>query len=144
MISLVVLLVVTLTGRALGFVWDGLDSWFEATRFGLVAMFGFTGLSHFSKLREAFIQMVPPIFPAPGSLVTLTGMLELLGAVGLLTPLRTYATLGLALLLVMLLPANVYAARQGVTLGNRPPTPLLLRVPMQMLYFALLLWVAFA
>ncbi len=112
MISLVVLVVVTLISRVLGFVWDSLDSWLEAVRLGLAAMLIITGLSHFSKLREDFVRMVPPIFPAPDALVALTGVLELLGAIGLLiAPLRLYAALGLVLLLVAMLPANVYAAQ---------------------------------
>ncbi len=144
MISLVVLVVVTLISRVLGFVWDSLDSWLEAVRLGLAAMLIITGLSHFSKLREDFVRMVPPIFPAPDALVALTGVLELLGAIGLLiAPLRLYAALGLVLLLVAMLPANVYAARRNIPLADRPPTPLPLRVPLQILYLTLLLWVAF-
>jgi hypothetical protein len=36
--------------------------------------------------------------------------------------------------------ANVSAAQRGVTLRGKPPTPLWLRAPMQILFIALLWW----
>jgi uncharacterized membrane protein len=55
---------------------------------------------------------VPPRLPAPGLLVTVTGVLELLGAAGLLFPgTRTAAAGCLLLLMLAMFPANVYAAR---------------------------------
>lgn len=143
MVSLFVLFTATLLGRAVGFVRAGSDTWLEATLLGLAAMFTFTGLSHFSGLRADFIRMVPPVFPVPGAFVSLTGVLELLGAVGLLlAPLRPYAAPLLALVLIVMLPANLYAARQKLPLGGRPPTPLGVRVPVQVLYFGLAVWAA--
>lgn len=145
MVSLFVLFTATLLGRATGFVGAGSDTWLEATLLGLAAMFTFTGLSHFSGLRADFIRMVPPIFPVPGALVSLTGVLELLGAAGLLVPaLRPYAAFGLALLLVVMLPANLYAAQRHIPLGGKPPTPLGVRVPVQALYLGLAVWAAVA
>jgi uncharacterized membrane protein len=43
-------------------------------------------------------------------------------------------------LFVALLPANIHAARSGVTLRGKPATPLALRVPMQILFIALTAW----
>ena len=58
-----------------------------ALRFALAVMFGFTALSHFlPRTRPDLIRMVPPALPAPGLLVSLTGLLELAGAIGLLLP----------------------------------------------------------
>jgi uncharacterized membrane protein len=58
-----------------------------ALRFALTVMFGFTALSHFlPRTRSDLIRMVPPALPAPGLLVSLTGALELAGAIGLLLP----------------------------------------------------------
>lgn len=144
MTALIVLLVVTLGARVLGLMWPGLDTWAEATRLGLAGMFVFTGTSHFSSLRADFVRMVPPALPHPGLLVGLTGVLEILGGLALLTPLRPLAGAGLALLLVALLPANLHAARRGVTLGGRPPTALVWRLPLQGLYLGLVLWAALA
>ena len=93
-----------------------LRSWPVALRGGLATMFVLTGMAHFIGLRAELISMVPPALPNPGLLVTITGLLELAGAVGLLLP-RTapWAAGGLTALLVGLFPANVYAALNGIT-----------------------------
>jgi uncharacterized membrane protein len=70
-------------------------------------------------------------------LVALTGVAEAVLALLLLVPpARTLAALGLIALFVAMFPANLHAARRGVTLRGRPPTPLWLRVPMQILFVA--------
>jgi uncharacterized membrane protein len=79
--------------------------------------------------------------PNPAFLVHLTGVLEVLGAVGILaSSTRELAGLCLVLLMVAMFPANVNAAMKGVPMGGRPPTPLWLRAPMQLLFVALTLW----
>ena len=90
-----------------------LDSWPEAIAVGLAAMFVMTGVAHFvNPLRRDMIAIVPPALPAPGILVTATGVLELAGAIGLLyPPTRTAAAVCLFLLMLAMFPANVYAAR---------------------------------
>ena len=108
-----------------------------ALRLGLAVMFVFTGVSHFLWLRSDLIAMVPPVLPAPGLLVTVTGVLEIVGAVGLLLPATTaWAAGGLAVLLVAMFPANVYAAISKVTLNGQPATALVPRSAMQLLYVA--------
>jgi len=73
----------------------------------------------------------------------LTGILEILGAIGLLIPhVRTAAGICLAILFVAMFPANMNAARKKVPLRGKPATPLWLRLPMQVLFIALALWVA--
>jgi uncharacterized membrane protein len=58
---------------------------------------------------------------------------------GLLVPeFRRLAGVCLIALLAGMFVANVHAARQSVTLRGRPPTPLWLRSPMQVLLIALL------
>jgi uncharacterized membrane protein len=81
--------------------------------------------------------------PAPGLLVTITGILELLGAIGLLMPrIATVAAYALSALLVAMFPANVRAARAGVLVVGRRATPLIWRLPLQLFWIAALLWVA--
>jgi uncharacterized membrane protein/heme-degrading monooxygenase HmoA len=112
-------------------------SWPLALRGGLAAMFLTTGTTHFVGLRDDLIAMVPPALPAPELLVTVTGVLELAGALGLLmTPTAAWAGGGLALLLVAMFPANVHAATSGLALGGAPATPLGPRTAMQLLYLA--------
>jgi uncharacterized membrane protein len=66
---------------------DYVDSWPRAVAVGLAAMFVMTGVAHFvNPLRADMIAIVPLRLPAPALLVTITGVLELLGAAGLLVP----------------------------------------------------------
>ncbi len=115
-----------------------------ALRFALAAMFFFTAVSHFlPRTRPDLIRMVPTSLPAPALLVSLTGVFEFAGAIGLLiAPLARPATLALAALLVALFPANIHAARAGLQIAGRRATPLRLRLPLQLFWIACLLWVA--
>jgi uncharacterized membrane protein len=122
---------------------DAFSTWQASAAWALAVMFLFTASAHFTKTKEDLIGMVPKAFPRPRLLVFLTGVLEVLGAVGLVVPVtRTFAGLGLILLLVAMFPANVSAARKGRTLRGKPPTPLWLRGPMQLLFVGMALWVA--
>jgi uncharacterized membrane protein len=85
--------------------------------------------------------MVPSVFPRPELLVSVTGFLEVLGAVGLLVPAtRSFAGIGLVLLLVAMFPANVAAARKQVPLRGKPPTPLPLRLFLQLVFIGTTWW----
>jgi uncharacterized membrane protein/quinol monooxygenase YgiN len=111
--------------------------WPGALRLGLAAMFMLTGVSHFVGLREDLIAIVPPALPAPWLLVTVTGVLELAGAAGLLW--RRSAALsaaGLTALLVAIFPANVYAAVADLPFDGGPAADLPLRAGLQVLYLA--------
>jgi uncharacterized membrane protein len=123
---------------------DALDGWWPALRVGLALMFVLTGLAHFGLgRRDDLIAMVPPGLPHPGLLVTATGVLEFAGALGLLLPATArLAAACLALLMILMFPANVSAARRGVRLGGRPATPLALRTPMQLVIVAVAVAIA--
>jgi uncharacterized membrane protein len=114
MAVVVTLVLGTLGARLAGWLGvDYADSWPKAIAVGLAAMFLLTGVAHFvNPLRRDMIAIVPPRLPSPATLVTVTGLLELLGAVGLLyPPTRVAAAVCLFVLLVVMFPANVYAAR---------------------------------
>lgn len=118
-----------------------LASWQGAARYALALMFVFTGIAHFTGKRASLLRMVPGWVPFPGLAVTATGVLQFLGAAGLLVPALTpMAARCLALLLLALFPANVHAARARVDLDGKPATPLWFRAPVQLLFIALLLW----
>jgi uncharacterized membrane protein len=142
MAALIVLTAVLALFRLLG--WTGveaLDSWQASARAGLAVMFGFTGITHFTGMRHDYARMVPRAFAQPMALVYFTGACEILGAVGVLVPgTQRIAGLSLAVLLVALFPANMRAARKGITLAGRAPTPLPLRAAMQVLFIALVVW----
>lgn len=114
MVVFLTLLLGSVAARTIGlFGVDYLNSWPQAIAVGLAAMFALTGVVHFvNPLRRDMIAIVPPRLPAPALLVTITGVLELAGAVGLLyPPTRIAAAVCLFLLLLAMFPANVYAAR---------------------------------
>ncbi|WP_327411906.1 DoxX family protein [Streptomyces sp. NBC_01233] len=85
-----------------------------ALRGGLAAMFALTGGAHFVGMREEIVAMVPPALPAPELLVTLTGIAELACALALLWSRTARGSAAvLSTMLVVMFPANVYAAAGG-------------------------------
>jgi len=75
--------------------------------------------------------------------VTLTGVLEILGAIGLLVPATSrFAALCLAILLLAVFPANVRAAREHLTILGRPVPGLFVRTVIQLVFISALLAVA--
>lgn len=144
MAPLIVLVATTLLARGLGQLGvAALRDWAAATRAGLAVMFCFTAAAHFNSMRPDMIAMVPPFVPNPGFMVTFTGVCEILGAIGLLVPMtRRLAGIALIVMLVAILPANVHAARTGVTLRGAPATPIVPRVALQGLFIGALWWSA--
>ena len=142
MIVLIVLGVTLLLARLAGAAgFEALDSWAAATRAGLAVMLLFTASAHFTNMRHDLARMVPPSIPHPMEFIYFTGVCEILGAFGLVVPrTRVAAAVALIVLFATLLPANIHAARAGVTLRGKPATPLALRVPMQILFIALTAW----
>ena len=95
-----------------------LATWQHSACYALVVMFVFTGIAHFNKMKHDLARMVPAMFPRPLLLVYFTGLLEFMGAVGLLLPrFRSVAGICLIVLLISIFPANVSAAMKGTMLG---------------------------
>ena len=129
MAPLITLLVGSVAARIAGYAGvQCVDTWIKAVAVGLAAMFVLTGVAHFvPPLRAALIAIVPPQLPAPGLLVTLTGVLEFLGVVGLLIPTtRVAAAVCLLLLMLAMFPANIYAARMP-----NPPKSMTSQLPLR-------------
>ena len=142
MLVLFVLLGSLLLFRGLGALGvDTFGSWAAATRYALAVMLVFTASAHFTRMKNDLERMMPNWVPWPRGMVYFTGGCELAGAIGLLIPSLRFVT-GIALIafFVLVLPANVKAARAALTLGGRAATPLWLRVPMQLLFIALTWW----
>jgi uncharacterized membrane protein len=115
-------------------------TWPGALSAGVATTFILTGSSHFFGLREELVRMVPPAFGDPRFWVTLTGMAEIAGALGLLVPAtRRLAAAGLVVLLIAVFPANVHALAQQ----HAPTVAFLQRGAEQMVYLAAVLWAAF-
>ena len=101
-------------------------------------MFCFTATTHFNGLRDDMIRMVPPMMPNPAFLLTLTGVSEVPGEIGLLVP-RTRRVAAVALILLAIRPANIDSAISGVTIRGAPPTPLFLGI-LRQLFLARAVW----
>jgi uncharacterized membrane protein len=138
MAPLITLLLGSFVARIVG--WLGVDyvgTWTKAVAVGLAAMFVLTAVAHFvPPMRGDLVAIVPPRLPAPGLLVTITGVLEFLGALGLLLPAtRVAAAICLLLLMLVMFPANVYAARMPnppKSMTTRPP----LRTAIEVVFLA--------
>ena len=129
MAPLITLLAGSVAARIVGWLGvDYVDTWVKAIAVGLAAMFVLTGVAHFvPPLRDNLIAIVPPQLPAPGLLVSITGVLEFLGAVGLLVPVtRVAAAVCLLLLMLAMFPANIYAARMP-----NPPKSMTTQLPLR-------------
>ncbi|MEU8222972.1 hypothetical protein [Kribbella sp. NPDC048915] len=126
------------------------STWPAAAAHAMAVMLLFTASAHFVPASVTMmpnhadlVRMVPPFLPYAGAFVYLTGVLELLGAAGLvMAGTRKPAGYALAALFVGLLPANIYAAVSDVPFAGGEATPLWQRIPEQILYLAVALWVA--
>lgn len=106
----------------------------KRARVGVTLFFLITAMAHFAT-NEAMAEMVPPSVPYRIELIYVTGVLELLGAIGVWIPrLMRLTGLLLIVMLIALLPANVYSAINRVDYGGHAAGPayLLARVPFQL------------
>ena len=106
----------------------------KRARVGLSLFFIFTSIGHFIRTQE-MAAMIPPAVPYRIGLIYLTGVLELLGAIGIWIPRLAWPTgLLLILMLIGLLPANVYSAINRIDFGGHGAGPayLLIRIPFQL------------
>ncbi|WP_178021717.1 DoxX family protein [uncultured Paenibacillus sp.] len=138
MAPFIVLVVSFLLFRGLGFAgWGYFDPWQTSLQAACAAMLLLAASAHWGKRRPDLIRMVPAAFPRPDRIVTATGYLEIVGAVGLQIPvLAPAASTGLAMLLIAMFPANVRAAREKLTIGGRPVPSLAVRTLLQLVFLA--------
>jgi uncharacterized membrane protein len=142
MLVLIVLVASILILRGLGLAGaPAFASWSADVRDGLAVMLLFTGSAHFTPMKEDLIRMTPRWVPRPRAMAFFTGLCEIAGAIGLVIP-ETRRAAGIALILffIAVLPANIHAARAGVTLRGKPAATLWLRIPMQILFIVLAWW----
>jgi uncharacterized membrane protein len=93
---------------------------------------------HFLRTNEC-TAMIPPGIPLPHFLVLLTGVLEILSAIGLLLEkTRRAAALCIAILMVVVFPANIFVA--GRTFGglSMPSVPVRLLIQIVYIWMTLL------
>ncbi len=96
-----------------------------------------SGVLHFTRT-ALMATIIPPFFPYRPQLVLFTGVLEFAGALGLLLPAFVRAASAcLAVFMIAIFPANVFAAGQTVGGLHMPSVPV--RFAMQVVYILLLL-----
>jgi uncharacterized membrane protein len=97
------------------------------------------GIAHFAAT-ELEMRIVPPYIPWPRLAVSVSGVFELLGAIGLLVRrFRAAAGCGLFLLTLAVTPANVYMLAHAEQFAV-PYALLVLRLPLQVGLLALIAW----
>jgi len=127
--------VLFLLAGQLGVLW--FQVWTHALRAALACMLLVTASAHWGRRRKDLIAMVPRQFPSPGLIVTITGLLEIAGAIGLIVRATHRATgLLLAVLFIAMFPANVRAATQKLTIGGRVVLGVLPRGLIQLIFIA--------
>ncbi|MGR3810373.1 DoxX family protein [Jiulongibacter sp. NS-SX5] len=117
-----------------------------AGRIALAVMLVFTSIGHFA-FAEGMTAMIPEPIPFKSQLVFLTGLLEIAFAIGILVPKYQYLVgILLIVFLILILPANIYAALNKVnyqtgTKDGPGLEYLWIRVPLQLLF---IIWTYFA
>ena len=97
------------------------------------------GIMHFLAT-ETEASIVPPYVPMPVVAVLVSGVLELLGAIGILLPrTRKAAGIGLFMLTLAVTPAHIYML-QRPELFHVPVWALWLRLPIQVALLVLIWW----
>jgi uncharacterized membrane protein len=97
------------------------------------------GIAHFVAT-DTEMRIVPPFIPWPRATVLMTGVFELLGALGVLRArLRPAAGAGLLLLTLAVTPANVYMLQRW-ELFPIPYWALVARLPLQAVLLVIIAW----
>ncbi len=110
-----------------------------SARIAMSIMLCFTAMGHFV-YTKGMSMMIPEFIPLKTSFVHLTGVFEILLAMGLLIPkLQLISGWTLILFLVLMLPANIYAAIHQVnyqkgSFDGHGLTYLWFRIPLQVLF----------
>jgi uncharacterized membrane protein len=104
------------------------------SRWILSAFFILAGANHF--LNPApYLSMMPTYLPWPSGLIWLSGVAEIVGAIGLIDHrTRALAAWGLIALLVAVFPANLNVAIHGWPGVNLAPWILWVRLPFQLVF----------
>ncbi|WP_222983651.1 DoxX family protein [Flagellimonas meishanensis] len=110
-----------------------------SARIAMSTMLVFTAIGHFV-FTKGMSMMIPKFIPFKESFVLLTGLLEILIALGLLIPRFKYpAGWALIIFLLLMLPANIYASIHNVnyqkgTFDGNGLAYLWFRIPLQILF----------
>lgn len=140
MAPLICLVVAFLVFLGIGFFVPYFANWHASLCAALGAMFLLTASAHWGKGRPDLIRMVPRGIGNAGLWVTATGFAEIAIAIGLQVPHLARWTAGIAIVMLCgLFPANVRAAREHLTIRQRPVLPVGPRLVLQLIFIGALL-----
>jgi uncharacterized membrane protein len=89
-----------------------------ALRCLLALIYIVVGIAHV-RSPTGFLQITPEWVPYPAQVILISGICEVAGAIGLMIPrLRYAAGIGLALYAVVVFPANIKHAMEGIAVGG--------------------------
>ena len=114
----------------------------DLVRIGLAIFLVVAGVAHFVAPRP-YVEHLPELVPMRAELVALTGIAEIVLAAGLVGPRRWRRPVGLAVAayLVLVFPANLYAAVSQVPIEGVPNGWIRwARLPLQIPLIAAALW----
>jgi uncharacterized membrane protein len=98
------------------------------------ALYLAAGTLHFLITRR-YAAIMPPYLPAHRELVLISGAAEIAGGLGILTPIpavQRSAAWGLVVLLIAVMPANVYMVTDHAKFPNIPLWAVWARLPLQL------------
>ena len=111
-------------------------------RYLFAAFFALAGVNHFYK-PGWYLKIMPPALPYPLLLVYLSGLLETVLGLALLSKKhQSKAGWGLAALLLAIFPANLYMVAKPEAFPEFRPWVLWARLPLQFVLIGLVLWSA--
>jgi uncharacterized membrane protein len=107
----------------------GIDTWRTRCRVLLAVFYGIAGILHIAS-PAPFLTITPAWVPQAQSVILLTGLCEIAGAIGLLVPpLRRNAAIALALYAVCVFPANIKHAIDSLGAASVSPLQWLYHIP---------------
>ena len=108
-------------------------------RIAMAVMLVFTAMGHFAFIK-GMTMMLPDFIPFKTEVIYLTGIIEIIAAVGLLIPItRVWTGWALIIFFILLLPGNIKAAIDHIdyqkgTFDGNGPAYLWFRIPLQLLF----------
>jgi uncharacterized membrane protein len=108
-------------------------------RIAMAVMLVFTAIGHFA-FTKGMTMMLPDFIPFKTEIIYLTGIIEIIAAVGLLIPsLRVWTGWALIIFFILLLPGNIKASidhinYQKASFDGNGPAYLWFRIPLQILF----------
>lgn len=138
---LIVLIVTFILSLVISFLSTGEWQLIFAGNVAMCCMLMLTAIGHF-KFTKGMEMMLPPVIPFKTAVVYVSGIVEvILGVMLLLPSVRNIAGNLLVILFIVLLPANIYAARTNLDMekaNHEGPgyEYLYFRLPLQLLFIA--------